>query len=57
MQSATNEDNNVVIKNEDMDILTGKMIKARLNQMSPRTAKKKRNRIMKCLIDSDSDEE
>ncbi|OXU17515.1 hypothetical protein TSAR_005612 [Trichomalopsis sarcophagae] len=57
MQSTINESNAAEIKKKDINILTGKIIKARLNQMSPRTAKKKTKQIMKCLIDSGSKED
>ena len=40
---------------DNVDALVGKLIAVRLNQMSPITAKKKRQLIMQCLIDQDSD--
>ena len=57
MQSAINETNNFEVQNTDVDVLIGQLIKVRLNQMSPHTAKKKRRCILKYLIDSDSDGE
>ena len=40
---------------DSVDTIIGKIIKARLDQVNRSIAKKKRKLIMKCLIDTDSE--